>query len=99
MSSFYAAKSLVNIVVIAEECFGRDGLTREELLRINGSTYKADIDPVLDNFHPSYAANFIHLRKGRYTLRNKNNGFKTEEKLKELTQRLGHDPAEIFNPT
>ncbi len=99
MSSVYAATSLVNIVVIAEQCFGMSGLTEKELLRINGLTYRAELNLVLSNLPQSYAADFVCFRKGYYTLRTKNKDFEAKKRLGELTQHLGHDPTEIFNPT
>lgn len=99
MGSVYAATSLVNIVVIAEKCFNRSGLTEKELLNINELTYKAELNLVLGNLPQSYAADFVCFRNNQYTLRTKNKDFESKKRLEELTRRLGRDPAEIFKPT
>ncbi len=90
--------SLVNIIVIAEECFKIGGLTRKEILRINNLTYRADLDPVFKILQQTYAANFIHLRRSRYTLINHEKDYGAEKRLEALKLLIECDPAEIFTP-
>ena len=63
MGGMYAMKSLVNLVAL----FGKDGISKEEIIRLNKESYEAalDLDYQFANAI-SMGYEFVQLRDGKY---------------------------------